>query len=207
MSRLARPLAIAAAVVGWVPPIVYGLGWPGYDPVRQFISELGATGAPDAAAVNVWFLVAGTLFVAAVWALSTAWAISRVTIALVSAIGVSYVVAAFVPCDAGCPAEGSTMQAIHNTSGAFGYFLGGIGLIRSAQTFAAAGAPGLAWFARCAGAIVLAGLMAIGAPELASSRGLAQRLLEAAAFVWLVATAWRAPSRSPALALTPTSAS
>jgi hypothetical protein len=48
-------LAAAATLAAWVPPIVFGLRWPDYRASRDFISELGAVGAPDAGTVNVSF--------------------------------------------------------------------------------------------------------------------------------------------------------
>lgn len=188
-------MAAVATAVAWIPPIVFGARWPDYSALRDFISELGAAGAPDAAAVNASFALAGVLFVATCLAVARAHAAWRVGIALVSAAGWSYVVAAVVPCDAGCPAQGSSVQALHNTAGAAGYFFAGIGLLLLAGPVSRAGHPAIASLSRLAGVTAIGGLAAMGAPELEASRGALQRLVELGLFVCLLALA-RATSAS-----------
>jgi hypothetical protein len=185
-----RPLAVAlaATIVAWVPPVVFAVRWPEYRAARDFISELGAAGAPDASAVNLTFLAAGVLFVAACAAIARASQGRALALSLVSLVGWSYVVAAFVPCDAGCPAEGSATQALHNAAGALGYLGGGIGLLLAAQA-ASSDRHAPAWLARVAGALAIAGLAGMGAPELADVRGVLQRVVELGVFGWLVVEA------------------
>ncbi len=182
---------MAATVAAWLPPIVFGLRWPGYSPSRDFISELGAAGAPDAAAVNLTFLLAGLLFVATCVTTARATRGSTTAMMLASLVGWSYVVVAFAPCDAGCPADGSSTQALHNAVGALGYLGGGIGLLLASR----AGAPvrhAPPWLSVAAGLLAIGGLVAMGAPELADVRGAAQRVVEGGVFVWLLVTARRA---------------
>ncbi len=184
------PFALAAAATAavWLPPVVFGWRWETYRAGRDFISELGAAGAPDAAAVNATFLVGGLLFVAACVALARAAGRGAATLALVSLVGWSYIVVAFVPCDAGCPAEGSPAQALHNAVGALGYLGGGIGLLLAARRGdRVRRAP--SWLAVAAGLVAIGGLVAMGAPELADVRGAAQRVVEAAIFAWLLVDA------------------
>lgn len=187
---MSRTFALAAAATAavWLPPVVFGWRWEAYRAGRDFISELGAAGAPDAAAVNATFLVGGGLFVAACVALARAAGRGAAALALVSLVGWSYVVVAFVPCDAGCPAEGSPAQALHNAVGALGYLGGGIGLLLASRTPGGARhAP--SWLAGTAGLVAIGGLVAMGAPELADVRGAAQRVVEAAVFAWLLVEA------------------
>lgn len=183
-------LAAAATLVAWVPPVVFGLRWSDYRATRDFISELGAAGAPDAAAMNVSFLIAGLLFVAACVLIARRKGGGRAAaaLALVSLVGVSYVMAAIVPCDAGCPSEGSLSQMLHNTLGGLGYLAGAIGLVLAASVPSTApGGP--RWLAAAAGGIALASLMGMGAPELDDVRGALQRVGEAAIFTWLLVEA------------------
>lgn len=190
-------VALAATIVAWVPPVVFGLRWPDYRAGRDFISELGAAGAPDASAVNLTFLAAGVLFVAACAAIARASQGRALALSLVSLVGWSYVVAAFVPCDAGCPAEGSATQALHNAAGALGYLGGGIGLLLAARAREAA-RRGPPWLAAGAGAVAIAGLLAMGAPELAAVRGAVQRTVELGVFAWLLLAARPSPRAVPA---------
>ena len=183
-------LAAAATLAAWVPPIVFGLRWPDYRATRDFISELGAAGAPDAAAVNVSFLVAGLLLVVACLSMArrTPGGRRAAALGLVSCVGWSYVMAAFVPCDAGCPAEGTATQMLHNAAGGLAYLAGGVGLLLAAGG-RTGNAGGPAWLAIGAGIVALASLMGMGAPELADVRGAMQRLGEAAIFTWILVEA------------------
>jgi len=189
-------LAVAATLAAWLPPLVFGVRWPDYRASRDFISELGAVGAPDAGAVNVSFVLAGLLLVAACLAMArrTPGGRRAVALGLLSCVGWSYVMAAFVPCDAGCPAEGSATQMLHNTAGGLAYLAGAVGLL-----LAAGGHPGEArgpaWLAIVAGLVALGSLLGMGAAELAEVRGAIQRLGEAAIFTWLLVEA-RAAERA-----------
>ena len=182
---------MAATVAAWLPPVVFGRRWPGYSPTRDFISELGAKGAPDAATVNLTFLLAGVLFVATCAALARRR--GAVALSLVSLVGWSYVVVAFAPCDAGCPAEGSATQALHNAVGALSYLAGGIGLLMASRA-AAPERHAPSWLSAAAGLLAIGGLMAMGATELADVRGAAQRVVEGSVFAWLLVAARRAGS-------------
>ncbi len=190
---VSRPfaLAIAATLVAWLPPVAFGYRWDDYRASRDFISELGAAGAPDAGTVNLTFLLAGALFVATCAAIAARTRRGYVHLALASLVGWSYVVVAFVPCDAGCPAEGSSAQGLHNAVGALGYLGGGLGLLLAAPT-ASPGRHAPSWLAATAGLCAIGGLVAMGAPELADVRGAAQRVVEAAVFAWLLVDARRA---------------
>jgi Protein of unknown function (DUF998) len=113
----------------------------------------------------------------------------------VALLGVSWIVAAFAPCDAGCPAEGSPRQAIHNLAGAIGYLGGGAGFLVLAGALRAGGASAarVAFTAAC-GVALVAGVFIMAAPELGSVRGAVQRVIELTASAWLVATAWAPPA-------------
>ncbi len=187
-----RPFVVAAAATAaaWIPPVVFGRRWPDYRAARDFISELGAAGAPDAAAVNASFFIAGVLFVAtcALIARPRGGGRAIAVLSLVSLVGWSYVAAAFAPCDSGCPAEGSATQMLHNSVGGLGYLAGAVGLLLAAGTPAARRGP--AWLAAVAGSVALASLIGMGAPELGDVRGAVQRLGEAAVFSWLLVEAY-----------------
>lgn len=72
MKPIGKPAFIAAAigpiqsVLGWV---IAGLLWPGYDPVRQTISDLAANESPVNWIMSSFFVLGGTLtLVAAIYA-------------------------------------------------------------------------------------------------------------------------------------------
>lgn len=173
-----------------------GWAWPDYDHATQFISELGATGAPHATAVNyAGFLPAGILisaFAVLAWRAlprSTAGTLGMVGLVLYA---VGYLAAVAFPCDFGCrPDEPSTSQALHNLFGLLGYALAPVTLFLlglSARSWR--GGMPLSWLGRIASVPALFGLLLL---ESAYS-GAAQRVLEASVLVWVVACAlflWR----------------
>lgn len=181
-----------------LPPVVFGALTPGYSAIANYISELGAVGAPYAAIVSLGtFLPAGVLLVLTCVALTRnlpPTRASRAALMLIALIGVSWIVAAFAPCDAGCPVEGSPRQAIHNLAGLIGYLGGGIGFLNMAGVLRSAEAPPsrIACTAAC-GILLIVGLFAMSSPELAPIRGLLQRVMELSAAAWILATAWSHP--------------
>lgn len=181
-----------------VPPVVFGALTPGYSAIANYISELGAVGAPYAAAVNLGtFLPAGVLFVLTCVALTRhtpPTRASRAALMLIALFGLSWVVAAFAPCDAGCPVEGSPRQAVHNLAGLIGYVGGGVGLLNMAGILRTAGAPTsrVTWTAAC-GVLLIAGVFVMSAPEFAPIRGLLQRIMELSTAAWILAAAWSRP--------------
>ena len=179
-----------------VPPLLFGLLEPGYHWTRDYISELGASGAAHAGAVNATFLAAGLLTVAACVALRRALptgAAAAGGLALVALIGVSWTVAGVSPCDVGCPAEGSASQAVHNTVGLLGYLGGASGLLWLGTTLKRTGAHWHAAVTTTCGVVALAALAAMAAPALDEVRGLSQRVGEAAVFGCMLFTATRPP--------------
>ena len=114
-STVARGRPIPLAVCGVVAPVVYtaatiaaSLKYPGYDHLKNFISELGATGAPGAGIMNfAGFLPYGVLMVA--FALAVHRGI-RADVggwlgpSILGVYGLAYVGVALAPCDPGCQA-------------------------------------------------------------------------------------------------------
>jgi len=189
-------LAMITAVLGaaWLVAMVLigGAGFAGYDHVSQYISELGATGAPQGWQVSwLGFLPIGVLICAfAVFA----WiAAPRSVLATLGFVGVflfsiGYVGSAFFPCDYGCrPDNPSFSQAMHELVGLAGYMLAPITLLLLG--LAAWRWPKAVWlsilaFVAAVGALVgLSGLMDADSPTV----GLYQRVLEASMLGWVVA--------------------
>ncbi len=115
-----RLLSLAAC--GVAAPIAYtgaafaaSLKHPGYDHLRNFISELGATGAPGAPIMNfAGFLLYGVLIIAFALAVHRGiradvggW-LGPTVLAL---YGLAYVGVALAPCDPGCQA---TTPSLHH---------------------------------------------------------------------------------------------
>lgn len=127
MRRIRLFVSVLLVLFGIVAPEIFGALTTGYDPRSNFLSELGATGAPYAALVSYGvFVPIGLLWAVAavlIWRSLPAGLPGVIGAALLFANAVSYVGAGVFPCDAGCPGEGSFNQFMHNISGAIGYFL------------------------------------------------------------------------------------
>ena len=159
--------------------------------MSQYISELGATGAPAGVAVSLGgFLPVGVLlmfFCGLSARIEPRGALRSLGFAGLTIFALSYVGAAFARCDLGCPAAPtSPAQAMHNLFGLAGYLFGPVGLL--VLGVASRGWPNGRWLSPLAfvcGAIGLAGFLGL-AGEL---RGLVQRLVEAAVAAWILAYA------------------
>jgi hypothetical protein len=191
-------LAMLCAVLGalWLLAMVSigGAAFEGYDHVSQYISELGAMGAPHGWQVSwLGFLPVGVLICG--FALFAWRAAPRSTVATLGFLGVvlfaiGYIGAAFFPCDYGCrPDTPSFSQAMHELIGLGGYLFAPLTLLLLA--LAARGWPGAGWlsllgFVAAAGALIgLVGLLDVDSAYL----GLAQRVLEVSMLSWIVACA------------------
>lgn len=167
---------------------------PGYSQLSNFVSEYNAAGTPWArtltyagfvatAALLSCFLVAATPLVQVSGA-------SRSGLWLLWSIPASYLLGAVFPCDAGCPAEGSTSQLLHNALAILAYLSMGISvaLVSLASGFSA--------FKLRRTFMLLTGIafplvfIVMVQPDLAAWRGLLQRLLDAALAISLLLVSW-----------------
>jgi hypothetical membrane protein len=186
--------AVSLLFFGIAAPEIIGALTPGYSSQSNFLSELGQTGAPYAALMNFGvFLPVGLLWaigMVCVWRAIPAGALGAIGAALLFGNSVSYIGAAFFPCDAGCPGEGSFNQLMHNLTGAVGYFL-------SPPAFAMLGAHLVGKGRAAFGAVTL---LAAAVTGLAFARmvtdlesddaGLWQRLTDYSQFLWMLAAAF-----------------
>lgn len=190
MNRMRLLISIAAACFGIVLPTALGFAWPDYDPVANYLSELGAVDAPHAMIMSfAGFLPAGLFWgLGAVLLLSGARSkLLWVGVFLLLGTSISYIGAAFFPCDAGCPLEGSSSQMMHNALGIIGYLTSPLGIaligihgLRQRQSAAA-----IVSFATVAATLI--GFAMMANPEMDSARGAWQRLADFSLFLWLVA--------------------
>jgi hypothetical protein len=163
---------------------------PGYDRCAQFVSELGESGAPHAALVSFGgFVPIGVLTL-----LFAFLAIRRVQAApggrlgflLFSGVGWAYLLAAFFPCDPGCPVSGSATQNVHSTLGVVEYLGGGLGIFFVGRSWAGPSSNrGVRWFSAVASLVVGVAFLGMVVPQLASLHGLVQRVAETALFGWV----------------------
>ncbi len=191
MGKLAMITGVLGAVWLLAMTVVGGATFSGYDHATQFISELGATGAPYGWEISwLGFLPVGLLTCA--FSFFACRAAPRSTLSALGFIGVflfaiGYVGSAFFPCDFGCrPDTPSFSQIMHELLGLAGYLFAPITMLLLA--LATRGWPGGKWLSvlgYIAAVGALAGLIQID-PHFAYE-GAAQRLLEASVVGWIVA--------------------
>ncbi len=199
LARLVWAFAVAGLVPLLLLVLLGPLGFPDYSHLAQFISELGARGAPHERLVRyAGFLPAG-VFVS-LFAVAAFVALPRSVPATLGLLGIGvyalgYLAAAFFPCDPGCrPAEPSLSQIIHNLVGLAGYVIAPFFLALLA--WSARRWPGgqqLARLAWLAAGLTLVGLLSLS-PD-SPYAGLSQRLIEACVLGWVGACAWYVRSR------------
>jgi Protein of unknown function (DUF998) len=192
-AKIALFAASSAFVLLFALTLVGGMTTASYSHVSQFISEFGASGAPKANVFS-WagFFPVGVLVCVAAIGLWRALPRSKLVLAVLSAVavfGISYIVSAVYPCDAGCqPANPSRSQVIHDLVGLFAYLCLPPALFAfgwRSRRWPNAKYPTL--LATVAGTMALLGLVTLFTTD--KNLGLVQRAMECAFFVWLISTA------------------
>ncbi|RZJ28911.1 MAG: DUF998 domain-containing protein [Brevundimonas sp.] len=191
-----RALALACALLSLLilggATLAASLTYPGYDHVRQFISELGATGALTGPYVSLAFIVSGALLTA-FWLLCavlyprTPLFILGFLLSALNGLGLMF--GGVFPCDFECEmGDASRSGVLHELLGGIGYLAGVAGVILIG--LAARGRPGLRGLFALS---LICGIPAACVVWLVHPgfawMGLAQRILETAFAVWAVAVA------------------
>jgi hypothetical membrane protein len=193
MGRLAGALGVLGVILALAFPVYFGSLDPSYDPVRDFISELGDATAPDAWLVNwLGFLPTGLIqtgFALLAWrAMPRSWTFSLAMFGVVL-FAAGYVGSAFFPCDTGCTGSPSSFsQQMHFAVGLPGYFLAPLTMLLLGLSVRKW--PGGEWISSIAffGAIgAFAGLSAVVDAFESDTPGLWQRVLEGSVLVPILA--------------------
>ncbi len=190
-----RLLVLAVTLVYAV--MVYGGGWlkTDYDPVSQFTSELTSSGTAWAGAIATAHVVWGVLGLALLWVAAPIVPVSGVARGgywlLASEPGV-WIGSAFLPCDPGCPFDGSLTQTLHNLWAAITFVATTVGLLLLARNPAVSATTRLAWALLAVFWLSTFVLMLLPAAE--PVRGLIQRLGEGTLYGTLCVVAWRLPA-------------
>ncbi len=122
-----RRLSLLGVVVPLLDFLVVGTVaalTPGYDPARQFASQLTVAGRPYAPVVRAWWVAFGCLltpFSLAVYAGTRPNRFARVTPVLLAVFALLVVVCGIFPCDVGCHGRTWTSR-VHITASALSSF-------------------------------------------------------------------------------------
>ena len=190
-----RLLALAVAL--FYAAMVYGGGWlkGDFDLVSQFTSELTTSGTPWARAIAASHVVWGTLGLALLWVaapMAPLAGVARIGYWLLASEPGVWIGSAFLPCDPGCPVDGSLTQTLHNLWAAATFVATTVGLLLLACNRAVSRAARLAWALLAVLWLTTFVLMLV--PDAAPVRGLIQRLGEGTLYGTLCVVAWKLPA-------------
>ena len=193
MRGISIGLSILLLGAGIGVPVILGALWPEYHWTANYLSELGAVGAPHGAIMTY----AGFLPVAILWTLLTLLiglrtsktALTVAGVILLLGNSVSYFGAVMFRCDLGCPIEGSTSQMMHNLLGIIGYLTTPLALLLLGLHFLKANSKLLSMLTFLTAASCLIGFFGMASPELGDLTGVFQRMADFSMFVWMFAVA------------------
>lgn len=188
--RLLALLPIASLVWLAASVLIAGALRPGYSHSAQFMSELGASGASGAWAMNLFGFIPAELlmlgFIGVAAAASKRNSLTLIGLAALAVYAVGLIVGALAPCDLGCrPADPSAVHHIHMLAGMTAYVSGLVGI---AVLAVAVGRMGARWLMAAGLVCATGGLFLLVSldPNLAHV-GLVQRGLEGLIYGWLIA--------------------
>lgn len=164
-----------------------------YTTFGNYLSELGAVGAPYATITNLLgFLPVAIASVMLLVYIAICGLNSRDgrigAVLLMIGLSSGYLIAVLFPCDLGCPIEGSARQAIHNTAGLIQYPLGALGLIMMGASMRRSG-QNLGGLCLFSGVAMAVGFVMMLVPDQSGWRGAWQRLGDYSAFLTIISLA------------------
>ncbi|MDZ4113724.1 MAG: DUF998 domain-containing protein [Brevundimonas sp.] len=193
LSRLAFAALVAGLGILLAAVVWGGSAYPGYDHARQFISELGATGAVTGPSVNNWGFVPNGLLITG-FSLLAAWILRRSALAvtacvLLAANGVGMAGAGVYPCDFECSRSvPSTTALLHDLFGGLGYLCAILGVGLAALWARKSEA---AWLAPLGVVVLIVSIVGFyGLIAEVELPGLFQRAMETALASFMLALGW-----------------
>ena len=189
MRKLIILLPIASAI--WFVSAIWlgGINYPSYDHMSQFISELGATGAPNGEIVSLFGFIPTSILLTA-FVILAIYSSSKRTAQVIGLTGIGVYsitlsIAAIYPCDVGCrPVDPSTSQFVHDLSAIFGYLSGIVGVYLLASDTKKNGSKRLGTIGFVLGGLTLITFFLLE-PEF-QFVGLAQRIFELSMYSWII---------------------
>ncbi len=194
MAKVAFWAALASFSICLATIVIGGATFPGYSHGTQYISELGATGAPHSRMVSwLGFVPSGFLLMA--FAFTAPLSLPRspwtwLGFAFLGYYALGLVAGGLFPCDFGCrPSDPTAAQTIHNAVAGSGYLTGITALlVLGIQARKWAGGTHLLPLGVVGWAVAAFSLPALD-PDFEFA-GLAQRTIEVSIGAWIVACAF-----------------
>ncbi|MDP3401107.1 MAG: DUF998 domain-containing protein [Brevundimonas sp.] len=193
LSRLAFAALVAGLGILAIAVVWAGSVYPGYDHARQFMSELGASGAVTGAEVSRWGFVPNGLLIT-VFSVLAAWILRRSALAVTACLllagnGIGMTGAGIYPCDFECSrSDPSAAALLHDLFGGLGYLNAIVGVGLAALWARQSEAP---WLAPLGVGVLIVSLVGFyGVVAEVALMGLFQRAMEAALAVFMLALGW-----------------
>ena len=192
LKHVAFGCAVLSLLILAGATVVGGLAYPGYDHLRQYISELGAVGAPTGSAVSLAFIASGALLtgfwlICAILFRESRLAVLGFGLSALNGLGLFF--GGVFQCDFECSLASPSPEALlHDVLGGLGYLCGVIGVL----------VVGLAWRNRPDRRGLFRLSLLCGVPAALTVwlihpgfewYGAAQRILELALAIWTVGVA------------------
>jgi len=181
------PSVVLLAASGILLPSGVAFLRENYSWVAQYISELGAVGAPYATVINYFgFLVVAASSGVALFGLMRRSDVNRLAavgcVLWIIGLSVGYLSAFLFPCDLGCPLDGSARQSIHNLSVLIAYPAGTMGLLCIAIGLRQVGVRVASTWAFGVALLSVVGFVMMAHPDQSHLRGLWQRIADYSMF-------------------------
>jgi len=192
-ARFAFGLLVVGELIQLATVVVGGALYPGYDHARQYISELGATGAVTGPTVSWWGFVPSGLFITA-FCLIAAWLMRRNVLMVMACLllawyGLSLSAAGVYTCAFECARTGASFDAMmHDLFGGTGYLTGVLGVALAGLAIRSGEARWIGPLGLACAVVATVGFAAIIADV--EMGGVFQRALEGALAVFLLAFGW-----------------
>jgi len=190
----------AAGVIGptifAIFSIVLGYLWPGYNPLTQTVSELGATNAPTMELQALNFIILGILTLIFAIGLDIHNRRFLSTSVLVGIYGLGALLVAGLPCDPGCSFKGNSLvQIAHNLDALISFIVLAVAPLffsRSSKTIPSWTKTSV-WSLRVAHAsiLLLGAYLLITVLSLSPYLGLLQRISLGLPFAWVIMIAYK----------------
>ncbi len=188
LVRIGALAGIGGAVFYVMVVAITGYLTPVYDPLTQWISELGAVGAPYTTLFNVLgpgvFGLLSVVFALGLWKALRGGLLAFAAAFLVAISGFASILEGVFPCDPGCIAV-TTAGSLHLAIGLVPL----LGMLGAMEIFAFLVRKNPAWpwfFAFSHAMVVLTVIFAIAFSSGATLDGLYQRIMIGAILVWVV---------------------
>ncbi len=191
-TRILWSLGIIAPLWFTAATVLTGLLTPGYSPVSEVVSELGAKGRPYAALMNYGgFMATGimiVLFSQGARRMLGRGRLAGIACTLIALTGIGVFGTGLFQCDPGCSLEGASVEMIaHSISGIVTFAFSAIApLVLALHEWRSHRRRGFIAYSLLTGVVLITLLCSMFSPVISGYRGLHQGAFLAVFFSWIL---------------------